>query len=69
MEYELIEAESAEELADKLRPLLAKGWRPWGGVAVAVAAYRTVVVEGFPATNEFDRTYAQAVVKGPLPAT
>jgi len=38
MEYQICEANSAAALRDEVRQYISKGWRPSGGVSVAVSA-------------------------------
>jgi hypothetical protein len=38
MEYQLVTAKSAKDLADRVRQAISDGWEPQGGIAIGVDA-------------------------------
>lgn len=63
MEYDVIEAETREELVEHVKAALANGWQLQGGVAIAQAFGEWEVDrKGYTEHQVFVR-YAQAVVK------
>lgn len=66
MDYRIIEAASAPELQNGVDELLAIGYKPLGGVSVAVCWFSTreTYFDGQPTTQgEMELTYTQAMIR------